>query len=140
MPELDARIHAGEKVVEGKLPGSWPTLRTKPDVLLAAGDRVGSLEVVASPGHSPGHVAFLDTRDRTLIAGDVFTTYGEAAVTNHFFLRFPFAAMATWDKEKDLESARTLRALDPPILVVGHGPAARGPAAAMEAAIAHATG
>jgi glyoxylase-like metal-dependent hydrolase (beta-lactamase superfamily II) len=140
MPELDARIHAGEKVVEGKLPGSWPTLRTKPDVLLAAGDRVGSLEVVASPGHSPGHVAFLDTRDRTLIAGDVFTTYGQAAVTNHFFVRFPFAAMATWDKEKDLESARTLRALDPPILVVGHGPATRGPAAAMDAAIAHATG
>src|SRR3954451_10012858 len=26
MPELDARIHAGEHVVEGKLPGSWPSL------------------------------------------------------------------------------------------------------------------
>src|SRR3954468_15127263 len=24
MPDLDARIHAGERVVEGKLPGSWP--------------------------------------------------------------------------------------------------------------------
>ena len=24
MPELDARIHAGEKVIEGKLTGSWP--------------------------------------------------------------------------------------------------------------------
>ncbi len=28
MPELDARIHAGEKVVEGKLTGSWPKLAT----------------------------------------------------------------------------------------------------------------
>ena len=28
MPELDARIHAGEHVVEGKLPGSWPKVRT----------------------------------------------------------------------------------------------------------------
>src|SRR5262245_61416165 len=56
MPELDARIHAGEQVVPGKLPGSWPKLRTVPDVRLAAGDRVGSLEVVPSPGHSPGHV------------------------------------------------------------------------------------
>src|SRR5262249_2680733 len=64
MPELDARILAGEKVVEGKLPGSWPKLSTRPDTLLAPGDRVGSLEVVAAPGHSPGHVAFLDTRDR----------------------------------------------------------------------------
>jgi glyoxylase-like metal-dependent hydrolase (beta-lactamase superfamily II) len=140
MPELDARIHAGEHVVEGKLPGSWPKLRTVPDVLLSAGDRIGSLEVVASPGHSPGHVSFLDTRDRTLIAGDVYTTYGRAAVSNHFYWRFPFAAMATWDDAEDLESARRLRALDPTILVVGHGPALRDPGAAMDDAIARAGG
>jgi glyoxylase-like metal-dependent hydrolase (beta-lactamase superfamily II) len=138
MPELDARIHAGEKVVEGKLPGQWPTLETTPDVRLAAGDRVGSLEVVASPGHTPGHVSFLDTRDRTLIAGDVYTTYGRAAVTNHFYWRFPFAAMATWDKAKDLDSASTLRGLEPPILVVGHGPVARDPGTAIDRALAEA--
>jgi glyoxylase-like metal-dependent hydrolase (beta-lactamase superfamily II) len=138
MPELDARIHAGEQVVEGKLPGSWPKLRTKPDRLLHSGDRVGSLEVIASPGHSPGHVAYRDTRDRTLLAGDVYTTYGGAAVTNHFYWRFPFAAMATWDKAKDLESARALRALEPAILAVGHGPAARDPGSAMDAAISRA--
>ena len=138
MPDLDARIHAGETVVEGKLPGSWPTVRTVPDVRLEAGDRVGSLEVVASPGHTPGHVAFLDTRDRSLVAGDVFTSYGGLAVTSHFHLRFPLAAMATWDRAKDLESAAALRALDPRVLVVGHGPAVREPGAAMERAIARA--
>jgi glyoxylase-like metal-dependent hydrolase (beta-lactamase superfamily II) len=138
MPELDARIHAGEKVVEGKLTGSWPTLATSPDVRLAPGDRVGSLEVIPSPGHSPGHVAFLDTRDRTLIAGDVFTSFGTVAVSNHFYLRFPLAAMATFDKAEDLRSAQALRALDPALLVVGHGPAVRAPAAAMDAAIARA--
>ncbi len=138
MPELDARIHAGEKVVEGKLTGSWPKLATVPDVRLAGGDRVGSLEVVPSPGHSPGHVAFLDTRDRTLIAGDVFTSYGKVAVTNHFYLRFPLAAMATYDKAEDLRSARALRALDPRLLVVGHGPATTNPTDAMDAAIARA--
>jgi glyoxylase-like metal-dependent hydrolase (beta-lactamase superfamily II) len=139
MPELDARIHDGEQVVEGKPPGSWPTLRTKPDVRLSEGDRVGSLEVVASPGHTPGHVSFLDTRDRTLIAGDVYTTYGKAAVTNHLYWRFPLAAMATWDKAEDLASARKLRALDPALLVVGHGPAVRSPAGAMDVAIARAS-
>jgi glyoxylase-like metal-dependent hydrolase (beta-lactamase superfamily II) len=136
MPELDARIHAGEKVVEGKPAGSWPKIETVPDVRLGAGDRVGSLEVVACPGHSPGHVAFLDTRDRTLIGGDVFTSYGKVQVSNHFYWRFPFAAMATWDKSKDLEAARVLRALDAPILVVGHGPATYDPGAAMDSAIA----
>ena len=136
MPELDARIHAGERVVEGKLPGSWPTVQTVPDVRLRGGDRVGSLEVVASPGHTPGHVSFLDTRDRTLIAGDTFTSYGSVEVSDHFYWRFPLAAMATWDKAKDLESARALRAVDPAILLVGHGPAVRAPGAAMEKAVA----
>jgi glyoxylase-like metal-dependent hydrolase (beta-lactamase superfamily II) len=138
MPEIDARIHAGEKVVDGKLTGSWPKLSTVPDVRLQPGDRVGSLEVVASPGHTPGHVAFLDTRDRSLIAGDVFTSYGTTAVSNHFYWRFPLAAMATYDKQTDLESARKLRSLDPSLLLVGHGPAVRNPAVAMEAAIARA--
>ena len=140
IPELDARILAGEQVVDGKLPGSWPKLKTTPDVRLAAGDRVGSLEVVASPGHTPGHVAFLDTRDRTLIAGDVFTTIGGVAVSNHPHLRFPLAAMATWDKGKDLESARALRELDSAILAVGHGNPVRAPAAAMDGALARAGG
>lgn len=138
VPEADARILAGEKVADGKLPGSWPKVRTAPDTRLNAGDRIGSLEVVASPGHTPGHVAFLDTRDRTLIAGDVFTAYGSLHVTSHFYLRFPFATMATWDRARDVESARSLREIDPAILVVGHGPATPSPAAAMDAAIARA--
>src|SRR6201992_2312891 len=41
VPELDARILAGEKVVEGKLTGSWPKVTWTPDVRLAAGDTVG---------------------------------------------------------------------------------------------------
>ena len=77
--------------------------------------------MIASPGHSPGHVSFLDTRDRSLIAGDVFTTIGTPAVTDHFYWRFPLAAMATYDKARDLESARALRALAPTLLAVGHG-------------------
>jgi glyoxylase-like metal-dependent hydrolase (beta-lactamase superfamily II) len=138
VPELDARILAGEKLVDGKLPGSWPKVTTTPDVRLNAGDRVGSLEVIATPGHTPGHVSFIDTRDRTLIAGDVYTTMGGAAVSSHFFLRFPLAAMATWDKTKDIESAKALRAADPSILAVGHGAPIRQPGPAMDEAIARA--
>jgi len=140
MPEIDARIHAGEKVVEGKLTGSWPKLNTVPDVRLQPGDRVGSLEVIPSPGHSPGHVAFIDTRDQTLIAGDVFTTFGSIQVSNHFYLRFPLAAMATYDKARDLQSARELRALEPALMVVGHGPAVVAPTEGMDRAIAQAAG
>src|SRR5581483_5993590 len=82
MPAIDAAIHAGERP---KTKGMWPKLRTRPDVLLQPGDRVGSLEVIAAPGHTPGHVAFLDTRDRTLFAGDTFTSFGRVEVSNHFY-------------------------------------------------------
>jgi glyoxylase-like metal-dependent hydrolase (beta-lactamase superfamily II) len=138
IPEQDARILEGEHIVDGKLSGSWKKVQTRADVRLKPGDRVGSLEVVASPGHTPGHVAFLDTRDRSLIAGDVFTSVGSVAVTSHYYLRFPLATMGTWDRSQDLESAKTLRGLDPTLLVVGHGGAVRSPAGAIDAAIARA--
>jgi glyoxylase-like metal-dependent hydrolase (beta-lactamase superfamily II) len=140
MPELDARIHAGEKVVDGKPPGSWPKIQTIPDVRLLGGERIGSLEVVPTPGHTPGHVSFVDTRDRTIIVGDVYTSIGGLAVSNHFHVRFPLAAMATWDKAKDLESARTLQSLDASMLVVGHGGPVRNPGPEMEKAISAAAG
>ncbi len=141
--ETDARVHAGEWLRDGtqrgakrKPPGSWPKLKTKIDVRLRHGDRVGSLEVIDSPGHSPGHVAFRDTRDGTVIAGDVFTSIGGLATTSVRNWRFPPATLATFDRGQNLESARALRALEPPLLVVGHGPAVHGPATAMDRAIA----
>jgi glyoxylase-like metal-dependent hydrolase (beta-lactamase superfamily II) len=140
MPQLDARIHAGEKVVDGKPPGSWPKLQTTPDVRLTGGERIGSLEVVPTPGHTPGHVSYLDTRDRTVVVGDVYTSIGGLAVSNHFSLPFPLATMGTWDKGKDLESAQRLRALEPAMLVVGHGGPVRAPGPAMDKAIARAGG
>jgi glyoxylase-like metal-dependent hydrolase (beta-lactamase superfamily II) len=134
--EPDARVWAGAKEIDGKkVSGMWKDVETKPDALLEGGERIGSLEVVASPGHTAGHVAFLDTRDGSLIAGDVFTAYGRVEVTNHFYWRFPLAYGATVDRAQDLDSARTLRALDPSRLLVGHGPANESPGAAMDAAI-----
>jgi len=140
MPHLDARILAGDKVVDGKPAGSWPKVQTTPDTPLTGGERIGSLEVIPTPGHTPGHVSFLDTRDRTIIVGDTFTSIGGLAVSNHFYLRFPLAAMATWDKGKDLESAKRLRELEPTMLVVGHGGPVRTPGPAMDKAVSAAGG
>jgi len=134
--EPDARFLAGEKVVEGKMPGYWRDVSTVPDVRLTGGERIGSLEAVPAPGHTLGHFAFLDTRHGSLFCGDVFTAYGRVAVTNHFYWRFPLAYRATLDRPEDLRSARRLRQLDPSRLLPGHGPATPMPAAAIDAAIA----
>jgi glyoxylase-like metal-dependent hydrolase (beta-lactamase superfamily II) len=102
---------------------------------LEAGDRVGSLEVVAAPGHSADQVAYFDVRDRSLIAGDAFQTRGGIAVSGTIKFLFPFPGWATSDKPLALESARSLRALEPSQLAVGHGDTLSAPLAAMDGAI-----
>jgi glyoxylase-like metal-dependent hydrolase (beta-lactamase superfamily II) len=81
-------------------------------------------------------MAFLDTRDRTLYCGDVFTTFGRVATTAEMYWRFPLATSATWHRPTEIESARALRALEPARLAPGHGDVIENPAAAMDAAIA----
>jgi glyoxylase-like metal-dependent hydrolase (beta-lactamase superfamily II) len=137
----DARFLAGERTLDpdesqGKLRGSYQTCATKPTRLLMPGDRVGSLEVIASPGHTPGHAAFLDLRDRALIAGDAFQTRGGVAVSGTVEPSFPWPALATWHKPTALVSARALRALDPTVLAIGHGEMIANPLTAMDRAIA----
>jgi glyoxylase-like metal-dependent hydrolase (beta-lactamase superfamily II) len=103
--------------------------------LLQPGDHVGSLEVVAAPGHSVDQIAFLDTRDRTLIVGDAFQTRGGIAVAGTVNWMFPFPAFATADKAQALATARLLRTLEPSRLAVGHGKTLNNPAQAMDKAI-----
>ena len=135
----ETRFLGGEIVLEqgepGELRGSWGTAKTRATRELAVGERIGSLEVVASPGHTPGHVSFLDVRDRTLIAGDAFQTQAGTAVSGIVRLLFPFPALASWHLPTALESARALRALEPLRLAVGHGPVLEDPLPAMDRAI-----
>jgi glyoxylase-like metal-dependent hydrolase (beta-lactamase superfamily II) len=137
--ERDARLLSGDLSLDlsepqDKQPGGY-LCKTKPTRLLHEGDRIGSLEVIATPGHTPGHIAFLDTRDRALIAGDAFQTLGGVAVSGTFKLLFPLPALSTWQKGLSLESARKLLALQPSLLAVGHGRVLSNPQPAMERAI-----
>ena len=141
----DARLLAKDMTLapeekQGKLRGGYPGTKTRPTRELAHGDRVGSLEVVASPGHTPGHVAFLDTRDGTLYCGDAYSTLGGVATTAKTNPRFPLPATATWHRPTALESAKALRALDPTRLAPGHGKVVDSPARAMDTAIARGAG
>lgn len=111
------------------------TATTQPTRIVAGGDRIGSLQVVDSPGHAPDHVALFDTRDRTLIAGDSFQTRGGMAVSGTIRPAFPFPGIFTWNKPAALESAIALRALNPSRLLVGHGDALENPLPEMDRAI-----
>ena len=106
-----------------KLRGGYPGAETRPTRTVAPGDRVGSLEVDRDARATPpGHVAFLDPRDGTLICGDAFSTLGGVATTAQVNLRFPLVgdgdvAPARPSSRAPARCARsTRRALAP-----GHG-------------------
>ncbi|NHN31627.1 MBL fold metallo-hydrolase [Paenibacillus agricola] len=139
----DARLLAGDRSLDANemqtpIRGGVPkagSIKTKPDVLLHDGDRVGSLLAIEVPGHTPGSMAFLDIRNRALIAGDAFQTRGGMAVTGQVVPLFPFPAMATWNKEASLDSARKMHSLNPSLLAVGHGLMLENPQARIALAI-----
>jgi glyoxylase-like metal-dependent hydrolase (beta-lactamase superfamily II) len=84
---------------------------------------------IPTPGHTPGHVSLWREADRTLIAGDAFiTTRQESAYA--VLLQKPEMhgppQYYTSDWEAARDSVRRLAALEPELVVAGHGPAMRG--------------
>lgn len=143
MTERSAAFLAGDLALrpdEPQVPlqGSFIRAVTAPDRLISPGDRVGSLRVYAAPGHTPDQVAFLDERDRTLIAGDAFQTLGGFAVAGVVRWRFPLPGKASWHLPTAVQSALALAALEPQRLAVGHGAVLENPGPALAAGIAEA--
>jgi glyoxylase-like metal-dependent hydrolase (beta-lactamase superfamily II) len=124
----------------GKLPAAvFQTCKTRPSTLVGDGDRVGSLEVIAAPGHTPGQLALRDTRDGTLLCADAFYAIGPLFVTTELRWQFPFPALlAPWDGGIALATARRLADLAPSRLAAGHGAPVEEPVGAMWEAIARA--
>jgi glyoxylase-like metal-dependent hydrolase (beta-lactamase superfamily II) len=117
----DFRLDPNEP--KGKLGGSFPKVDARPTVLLVEGDLYGSLAVIATPGHTPGHLAFLDGRSGTVIAGDALASVGELRVVSDASWMFPLPKFATWHKPTATASGRKLADLAPKYIVVGHGAA-----------------
>ena len=128
----DLSLDAGE---QGKSLLGFTGAKSRPSRLLVEGERIGSLGAVSSPGHTPGHTAFLDVRDNALIAGDAFTTQTGVVVAGVFKALFPFPALFSWNAVLAAKSAAKLRRLNPSLLAVGHGPSIPSPAQQMDAAL-----
>jgi glyoxylase-like metal-dependent hydrolase (beta-lactamase superfamily II) len=113
------RLRANEP--EQPVRGTYPTMRTPISRKLIDGERIGSLRAIFSPGHTPGHMSFLDQRDRTLIAGDAFTSIGELRVAGDAVWYFPLTNMATWSTALAADSAAKLAGYAPNRVICGHG-------------------
>ena len=93
---------------------------------------MGGLQVVATPGHAPGHLAFWQPRRRVLFCGDVMMRLSPN-------LRLPVAAFTT-DMAENKRSIGRLAALNVAVLCLGHGVPLRRHAAATIRAFADRVG
>jgi hydroxyacylglutathione hydrolase len=89
---------------------------------LKEGDKVGSFEVIDTPGHSRGHIALWRAGDKTLVLADVL--FNLNPFTMKTGLREP-PLFLTLDPAQNRDSARKVAELEPELILFGHGPALR---------------
>ncbi len=89
-------------------------------------------QVVETPGHTPGHVSYFREEDRTLIAGDAFTTVNQDSALDMMTKRRQVwrpPAYYTCDWQSAEASVKKLADLSPQVLAAGHGLPMSGAAA-----------
>jgi glyoxylase-like metal-dependent hydrolase (beta-lactamase superfamily II) len=111
---LDAVLAAAESATPSAGEPDIAAIRSsRPITALAEGDAVFGLEVIATPGHTPGHISLLDPDLRILFAGDALNG-GDGVVLgpNPEF---------TPDMDTAMSSVGKLAGFDYDLIVFGHG-------------------
>ena len=93
---------------------------------LREGDQVAGFRVLETPGHSPGHLSYWREDDGVLLAGDAL--FGRHPLTGRPGLHEPPGALHAGPR-REPPGIRRLAALEPRVILFGHGPALRDPAA-----------
>ncbi len=88
--------------------------------MLNEGDEVAGFRVIHAPGHARGEVIFFRDSDRVAICGDVVRNL--SYLTGRSGVLEPPDEM-TYDPAENRRSIRKLAALDPSLILPGHGPA-----------------
>ena len=143
----EARLLAGDFSLDPaepqtKVRGGFQRCVTRPSALLEDGQQVpgSALRAVACPGHTPGHLGFVDERDGTLFCGDALVNVGGLSVSGVWRTLFPFPYFATWHRPTACASAHRLLTLAPTTLACCHGRPIPAPAAALARAVTEMTG
>ncbi|MCS6774579.1 MAG: MBL fold metallo-hydrolase [Anaerolineae bacterium] len=99
-----------------------PTRPTPADQIVQPGEAIpvwGGMRVLATPGHTPGHVSYFAPAHGVLFAGDSMTVRGNVLTV--------VGGPVVWDEARAVQSACEQLALEPRWILVGHGAPARAP-------------
>jgi hydroxyacylglutathione hydrolase len=98
----------------------WTGPPHKVDRVLKEGDEIAGFRVIHAPGHAPGEVIYFRDSDRVAICGDVVRNM--SFLTGLPGIRQPPDEM-TYDPPENRRSIQKLAALEPSLILPGHGPA-----------------
>jgi glyoxylase-like metal-dependent hydrolase (beta-lactamase superfamily II) len=85
---------------------------------------------LATPGHTPGSVAYVRAADRVVLTGDALVTLRVNALTGILLGRRGLSAppwYTTWDRRAAAAAIATIASLEPTVVGSGHGPPLTGP-------------
>ena len=88
---------------------------------------------IATPGHTPGHVAYVRGRDRVVISGDALVTLAVNSWSGVLRQRQGLSGppwYTTWDRDAARTSIAVIADLEPAVLAGGHGLPLAGPGTA----------
>lgn len=132
LDELDATIHVGtgdadlvagerkppvstHKGLFQRVVGAFVTAPSNPVEGVSDGDTVGSFTVYETPGHTPGHVAYVSETGSVGLLGDMVRESGGSLEPSPWFISYDTDLVATSIREL------TDRAPDFDVLGMGHG-------------------
>lgn len=93
--------------------------------IVEGGERIGAFTVLATPGHSPGHISLFRESDGVLVAGDAVRVFASQLARPRF----------NHDERRAIRSLLSLALLPVTTVCPGHGsPLAVGPADFIQAA------
>ena len=116
-----ATVYAGEADISN-------IISSRPIQPVLDGDSVFGMEIIGTPGHTPGHISVYDPVGSLLVAGD-------AMVTDENGVGGPSPRFSA-DMDMANESVRKLATLNYETLLVGHGDPIETGASAAVAALA----
>ena len=111
---LPAVLEAATNATVWAGPADIAAIRSpRPIDAAADGAEIFGLRIVATPGHTPGHISVLDAGARVLVSGDAVNGTGDGVAGPN--------PQYTEDMATAQESAKQLAALDVDTILFGHG-------------------
>ncbi|MFC1946650.1 MBL fold metallo-hydrolase [Chloroflexota bacterium] len=115
-PAADGRYREPLAQIKSKLQSAFSVLPEDVDILLEGGETLdcfGGLEVIHTPGHTPGSISLYSQKHKMLVSGDLIRKRRKK-------LLLP-PKMVCSDIDENLESIKKISHYDLEILCFGHG-------------------